>query len=217
MSVPPGLRPRGGFGFVAAVQEPDQGARALIHRLMTTCLRRPTAVDGAGRGAPDRVRRLRDGRHGDAGGRDLRDALVDETALPPIPCAGVDCWSCPSADQQTLVMCDQRATVDLDRLTEPVGFLTLEEMQRVGEVLWLILDSWRRPDRLSSRSLHRSRGRPSLVCSDWWPPRREPIAGTAGGLVSPSPSEASRLMPQCEGEAGQGPGATRLRRVARSE
>ena len=44
------------------------------------------------------------------------------------------------ADQQTLVMCDQLATVDLDRLTEPADFLTLEEMQRVSEALSLILD-----------------------------------------------------------------------------
>ena len=44
------------------------------------------------------------------------------------------------ADQRTLVMCDQLATVDLERLTEPAGFLTLDEMQRVSEALSLILD-----------------------------------------------------------------------------
>jgi mRNA interferase MazF len=44
------------------------------------------------------------------------------------------------ADVPTLVMCDQLDTVDLDRLTEPVGFLTLEEMQRVDEALTLVLD-----------------------------------------------------------------------------
>ncbi len=44
------------------------------------------------------------------------------------------------ADQQTLVMCDQVATVDLTRLTEPVGFLTVEEMQRVDDALALVLD-----------------------------------------------------------------------------
>ena len=44
------------------------------------------------------------------------------------------------ADQRTLVMCDQLATVDLGRLSEPAGFLTLDEMQRVGEALSLILD-----------------------------------------------------------------------------
>ncbi len=44
------------------------------------------------------------------------------------------------ADQPTLVMCDQLATVDLNRLTEPTGFLTLEEMQRVDEALSLVLD-----------------------------------------------------------------------------
>ena len=43
-------------------------------------------------------------------------------------------------DQQTLVMCDQLATVDLGRLTEPVGFLTVEELQRVDEALALVLD-----------------------------------------------------------------------------
>jgi mRNA interferase MazF len=43
-------------------------------------------------------------------------------------------------DQQTLVMCDQLAAVDLDRLNEPIGFLTLEEMQRVDEALSLVLD-----------------------------------------------------------------------------
>lgn len=37
-------------------------------------------------------------------------------------------------------MCDQLATVDLDRLTEPAGFLALEEMQQVSETLSLILD-----------------------------------------------------------------------------
>jgi len=44
------------------------------------------------------------------------------------------------ADQPTLVMCDQLATVDLNRLTESVGFLTLQEMQRVEEALSLVLD-----------------------------------------------------------------------------
>jgi mRNA interferase MazF len=41
---------------------------------------------------------------------------------------------------RTLVMCDQIATVDLNRLTEPAGFLTLDEMQRVDEALSLVLD-----------------------------------------------------------------------------
>jgi mRNA interferase MazF len=41
---------------------------------------------------------------------------------------------------RTLVMCDQIATVDLNRLAEPAGFLTLEEMQRVDEALSLVLD-----------------------------------------------------------------------------
>ena len=37
-------------------------------------------------------------------------------------------------------MCDQLDTVDLRRLTDPVGFLTIEEMQRVDEALALVLD-----------------------------------------------------------------------------
>jgi mRNA interferase MazF len=37
-------------------------------------------------------------------------------------------------------MCDQLATVELQRLTEPAGFLTLGEMQRVSDALSLVLD-----------------------------------------------------------------------------
>lgn len=44
------------------------------------------------------------------------------------------------AEQETLVMCDQLDTVDLDRLTEPVGFLSLQEVQQVDEALALVLD-----------------------------------------------------------------------------
>ena len=44
------------------------------------------------------------------------------------------------ADRRTLVMCDQLTTVDLERLTEPAGFLTLAEMQRVSEALSSILN-----------------------------------------------------------------------------
>jgi mRNA interferase MazF len=44
------------------------------------------------------------------------------------------------ADRRTLVMCDQLATVDLERLSEPAGLLTLDEMQRVSAALSLILD-----------------------------------------------------------------------------
>ena len=44
------------------------------------------------------------------------------------------------AHQETLVMCDQLDTVDLNRLTEPVGFLSTQDMQRVDEALALILD-----------------------------------------------------------------------------
>ena len=43
-------------------------------------------------------------------------------------------------DRRTLVMCDQIATVDLNRLAEPTGFITLEEMQQVDEALCLVLD-----------------------------------------------------------------------------
>jgi mRNA interferase MazF len=50
------------------------------------------------------------------------------------------------AERRTLVMCDQIATVDLNRLTEPAGPLTLEEMQRVDEALTLVLDLWRTGD-----------------------------------------------------------------------
>ena len=44
------------------------------------------------------------------------------------------------AEQRTLVMCDQLATVNLGHLSQPAGFLTLDEMQRVGEALSLSLD-----------------------------------------------------------------------------
>jgi mRNA interferase MazF len=43
-------------------------------------------------------------------------------------------------DQETRVMCDQLATVDLQRLNEPVGFLTLDELRRVDEALALVLN-----------------------------------------------------------------------------
>ncbi len=43
-------------------------------------------------------------------------------------------------DQETLVMCDQLDTVDLNRLTERAGFLSFQEMQRVDEALALVLD-----------------------------------------------------------------------------
>lgn len=44
------------------------------------------------------------------------------------------------ADQQTMLMCDQLATVDLQRLAETAGFLTVKEMQRVDQALTLVLD-----------------------------------------------------------------------------
>jgi len=43
-------------------------------------------------------------------------------------------------DQETLVMCDQLDTVDLNRLTERAGFLSIQEMQRVDDALALVLD-----------------------------------------------------------------------------
>lgn len=42
--------------------------------------------------------------------------------------------------RDTLVMCDQLATADVRRLSEPSGFLTIEEMQRVDDALSLVLD-----------------------------------------------------------------------------
>lgn len=44
------------------------------------------------------------------------------------------------AGRRTLVMCDQLATVDLQRLTEPVGVLSVEELQQVDEALTMVLD-----------------------------------------------------------------------------
>ena len=44
------------------------------------------------------------------------------------------------ADEHTLVVCDQLATVDRNLLTEPIGFLTIEEMERVDEALAVVLD-----------------------------------------------------------------------------
>ena len=40
----------------------------------------------------------------------------------------------------TLVMCDQLDTVDLRRLTESVGVLSLDEVRRVDEALAVVLD-----------------------------------------------------------------------------
>jgi len=44
------------------------------------------------------------------------------------------------AGQRTLVLCDQLATVDPQRLTEPSGALTAEELERVDGALTLVLD-----------------------------------------------------------------------------
>ena len=44
------------------------------------------------------------------------------------------------AGQPALVLCDQIATVDLNRLAEPAGFLSLDELQRVDAALALVLD-----------------------------------------------------------------------------
>lgn len=43
-------------------------------------------------------------------------------------------------ERETLVMCDQLATVDVGRLSESAGFLRIAEMQRVDEALALVLD-----------------------------------------------------------------------------
>lgn len=37
-------------------------------------------------------------------------------------------------------MCDQLDPVDPNRLTEPAGFLSMDEMNRVDEALTLVLD-----------------------------------------------------------------------------
>lgn len=42
--------------------------------------------------------------------------------------------------EETLVLCDQVATVDLVRLTERAGSLTLAEMQRIDRALAVVLD-----------------------------------------------------------------------------
>ena len=42
--------------------------------------------------------------------------------------------------QETLIMCDQLASVDLRRLAEPAGCLTLAEMRQVDRALGIILD-----------------------------------------------------------------------------
>ena len=44
------------------------------------------------------------------------------------------------AGGETLVMCDQLATIDLTRLSERVGFLTIDEMREIDEALSLVLD-----------------------------------------------------------------------------
>ncbi|TWP36967.1 type II toxin-antitoxin system PemK/MazF family toxin [Leekyejoonella antrihumi] len=44
------------------------------------------------------------------------------------------------ANNETLVMCDQVATVDLNRLTEQAGCLTMTEMRSVDEALSLVLN-----------------------------------------------------------------------------
>lgn len=43
------------------------------------------------------------------------------------------------ADSETLVMCDQLATVDLNRLSEQAGILNLQEMRRIDEATSLVL------------------------------------------------------------------------------
>ena len=43
-------------------------------------------------------------------------------------------------DRETLVMCDQLDTTDLRRLTEPAGWLAVDEVRRVDEALALVMD-----------------------------------------------------------------------------
>lgn len=54
----------------------------------------------------------------------------ETTFRPPVVIAG----------HRTLVLCDQLATIDLNRLTEPAGYLTIAELQQVDEALTLVLD-----------------------------------------------------------------------------
>lgn len=44
------------------------------------------------------------------------------------------------AGGETLVMCDQLAAIDNNRLSDEAGFLSVDEMQRVNEALALVLD-----------------------------------------------------------------------------
>lgn len=43
-------------------------------------------------------------------------------------------------NRRTFVLCEQTAAVNAERLTKPVGFLTVQEMQEVDEALRLVLD-----------------------------------------------------------------------------
>ncbi len=43
-------------------------------------------------------------------------------------------------NRKTLVLCEQTTAVNAERLTKPVGSLTVQEMQRVDEALRLVLD-----------------------------------------------------------------------------
>lgn len=54
----------------------------------------------------------------------------ETTFRPPVVIAG----------QRTLVMCDRLGAVDLNRLTEPAGYLTIAELRQVDEALTLVLD-----------------------------------------------------------------------------
>lgn len=44
------------------------------------------------------------------------------------------------AGVETMVMCDQLAAVDITRLSDSVGFLTVAELQQLDEALQLVLD-----------------------------------------------------------------------------
>lgn len=72
----------------------------------------------------------------------LSTRIVASTSTGPAPRRAAKPASRPPVEtdgRRTLVLCDQSATVDLFRLAELAGFLTLDEMQRVDEALPLVL------------------------------------------------------------------------------
>lgn len=71
----------------------------------------------------------------DHGRYDDREGTKDHARPPAVARPQVNI-----AGRETLVMCDQLATVDLVRLSGSAGFLTLDEMQDVDEALSLVLN-----------------------------------------------------------------------------